>query len=177
MATKRKVDEKEIRKEARKLTEEIESLRERAREKGLAFACLSEEELVKKIKGETSNSPYIYAQSWTSGGSPGSSASYTVYISNPDPTSYFPLYASICFGLGNVVDVADAWNGRDTRWISVSSDRTFMAAGATANFTFNYNVPSGVETGTYNGNTVVWQGDWHDTGTVFDRGSFDIEVS
>ena len=28
--------------------------------------------------------------------------------------------------------------------------------------------------GTYNGNTVTWEGEWHDVGTSFDRGSLDV---
>jgi hypothetical protein len=65
---------------------------------------LSAEELKKKIRGETSKSPFIYAQSWVSGTSPGATAYYTVHVSNPDPVAYFPFYATIFFGLGNFYD-------------------------------------------------------------------------
>ncbi len=167
----------EVKKEVTARIEEIDALRERARELGLAFTSLNEKQLEKKIKGQTSRSPYIYAQSWTSGAAAGSSASYSVYVSNPDPLSYFPFYASIFFGLGNFFPVRDGWAGRDKRWPEFSSDRTYLSTGSTATFTFNYTIPTGLPPGTYNGNTVIWEGEWHDVGTSFDRGSFDVRVS
>jgi hypothetical protein len=167
----------QVKAEASRLLEEIEHLKEMAREQGLAFSSLSEEQLERKIRGETANSPFIYAQAWISGTSPGSSAYYQVYVSNPDPSSYFPLYASIFFGLGNFSPVDEAWSGRDRRWPAFSSDRTHLAAGATTSFRFDYTTPTGLTLGTYNGNSVVWVGDWHDVGQSFDRGSFDVRLS
>lgn len=174
---KYKKTQEEVKAEVKRLSAEIAALRERAREQGQAFSGLDDKELEKKVKGETSNSPFIYAQGWTSGTSPGSPASYTVYVNNPDPVSYFPFYASIYFGLGNFFSVADGWAGRDKRWPDFSSDRTFLNASSTASFTFSYTTPTGLPLGTYNGNTVIWEGEWHDTGQSFDRGSFDVRLS
>jgi hypothetical protein len=167
----------EIRKEVEQRSEEIAALEESARQRGLAFAGLTKEELERKIKGETSKSPYIYGETWTSTGTSGSSATYQVNVSNPDPNWYYPVFVTIYFGLGNFADdVAEAVAGRDSRWPYVSSERTFLAAGGTMSPTFKYTVPTGIPAGTYLGNAVLWVGQWLDKGTYFDRGLFDIAV-
>jgi hypothetical protein len=167
----------EVRKEVERRSEEIAALEQIAQRRGLSFSGLTKEELEKKIKGETSKSPYIYAQGWTSGTGIGSAATYQLWVSNPDPTAYFPVFVTIYFGLGNFADdVAEAVAGHDPKWPYVSSDRTFLAAGGTMNPTFNYTVPMGILAGTYLGNSVLWGGQWHDKGTYFDRGLFDIAV-
>jgi len=166
-----------VKREVAQLKEQIEMLKELAREQGRAFSSLNEDQLTRKVRGETSNSPFIYAQSWTSGTTPGSAASYTVYVRNPDPNAYFPVYVTIFFGLGNFFDVGQAWAGRDKRWPEFSSDRTFFPANSDQSFSFNYMVPTGLPLGTYNGNSVVWRGEFHDVGAAFDRGSFDVKLS
>lgn len=166
-----------VKREVSQLREQIEILKEMAREQGQAFSSLDDDQLTKKVTGETSNSPFIYAQSWTSGTTSGSSASYTVYVRNPDPVSYYPVYATIFFGLGNFFGADQAWNGRDQRWPQVSSDRSLFPANSDRSFTFNYTVPAGLAPGTYNGNVVVWQGSWHDVGASHDQGSFDVKIS
>ncbi|MFG1626096.1 hypothetical protein [Kribbella sp. NPDC049227] len=163
--------------EVSRLLEEIRYIRELARERGLAFSSLDREQLERKIRGETTNSPFIYAQAWVSGTSQGSSAYYAVYVSNPDPVGYFPFYVTIFFGLGNFSETDEAWSGRDNRWPALSSDRMFLAAGASTSFQVDYTTPIGVTPGTYNGNSVLWEGNWHDVGRSFDRGSFDVKVS
>lgn len=176
MAANKKTVE-EVKREVAQLKEQIEVLREQAREQGKAFSALNEAQLTQKVRGETSRSPFIYAQAWTSGTTPGSAASYTVYARNPDPGGHFPFYATIFFGLGNFFEVGQAWAGRDQRWPEFSSERTLFPANSDRSFTFNYTVPTGLPLGTYNGNSVLWQGDWHDVGVAFDRGSFDVKVS
>jgi hypothetical protein len=163
--------------DASRLLEEIRHIGELARERGLAFSSLDREQLERKIRGETANSPFIYVKAWVSGTSEGSAAYYTVYVSNPDPLAYFPFYATIFFGLGNFSETDEAWSGRDSRWPALSSDRTFLAAGASTSFQVNYMTPTGVTPGTYNGNSVLWEGNWHDVGRSFDRGSFDVKLS
>ena len=135
-----------------------------------------EEQLAKKVRRETSKSPFIYAQSWTSGATPGTIANYTVYVRNPDPNGYFPVYATIFFGLGNFFDVGQAWTGRDKRWPEFSSDGTSFPSNSDHSFSFSYTVPSGLPLGTYNGNSVLWRGEFHGVGAVFDRGSFDLQI-
>ena len=167
----------EVKREVDQLKMKIEVLKEQAREQGEAFSSLDEDQLAKKVKGETSKSPFIFAQSWTSGTSRGATAYYTVHVRNPDPNGYFPFYATIFFGLGNFFGTSEAWAGRDRRWPELSSDRTFLSANSDHSFTFNYTIPSDLPLGTYNGNSVLWKGDWHDTGDSFDRGSFDVKLS
>jgi len=175
--SKDKKTAEEIKREVSQLKEEIEALREHARGLGRSFSSLDEEQLSKKVRGETSNSPFIFAQSWTSGTTPGSAANYTVHVRNPDPNGYFPIYVTIFFGLGNFFGADPAWIGRDKRWPEFSSDRTFLAANSNQSFSFAYTVPTGLPLGTYNGNSVVWRGDFHDVGVAFDRGSFDVKLS
>lgn len=163
-----------VKQEVAHLKQQIEVLKERARELGRAFSSLDEDQLTKKVKGETSNSPFIFAQSWTSGTTPGSPATYAVSVRNPDPNGYFPVYATIFFGLGNFFGVDQAWVGRDRRWPEFSSDRIFFSANSDHTFSFNYTVPSGLPLGTYNGNSVIWRGNFIDVGAAFDRGSFDV---
>jgi len=163
-----------VKQEVAHLKQQIEVLKERARELGRAFASLDEDQLTKKVKGETSNSPFMFAQSWTSGAPPGSPAVYAVSVRNPDPNGYFPVYATIFFGLGNFFGVDQAWVGRDRRWPEFSSDRIFFPANSDHTFSFNYTVPSGLPLGTYNGNSVIWRGNFIDVGAAFDRGSFDV---
>jgi hypothetical protein len=165
----------EIKREVTKLTEQIGMLERAAREQNLAFSSLDPKQLERKASGETSNSPYIFAQMWTSAATPGTSAIYRVYVQNPDPFGYFPFYASIYYGLGNFLGVGEGWVGRDLRWPGMSSERTVLPASTSQSFDFNYKVPT-VPLGTYNGNAVIWRGEWHDVGTSFDRGSFDFKV-
>src|SRR5215212_6051060 len=96
--------EQDINREVEQRLQEIELLREEAQHKGLSFASLSEEQLTKRIRGESSESPFIYTEMWTSLAHRGAAASYTVTISNPDLTSYYPLFVSIFFGAANFLD-------------------------------------------------------------------------
>jgi hypothetical protein len=165
-----------IRHEVAQLKKQIEVLKEQARERGQAFSSLDEDQLMKKVKGETSDSPFIFSQTWTSSATAGSAANYTVHVRNPDPTQYFPVYATIFFGLGNFFGADQAWTGRDRRWPEFSSDRTYFPPNSDRSFSFDYTVPSGLPLGTYNGNSVVWRGEFHDVGVVLDRSSFDVKL-
>ena len=170
--------QRDVKQEVDRRLEEIAQLKEQAQQQGLAFSSPTEEQLSKKIRGETSKSPYIYGQAWTSGTTIGSPATYQVWVANPDPAAYFPSYVTIFFGLANFLDdLGEALDARDGRWPYVSSARTFLAAGATMSPLFKYTTPAGIPAGTYLGNSVVWQGDWHDQGAYFDRGLFDIALS
>jgi len=165
-----------VRHEVAQLKEEIEVLRERARELGRAFSSLDENQLTKKVKGQSSNSPFAFATSWLGVQTSGGPADFSVQVRNPDPGAVFPVYATIFFGLGNFFSADQAWAGRDRRWPEFSSDRTFFPANSTLPFSFNYTVPLGLPLGTYNGNWVLWRGEFFDVGAVFDRGSFDVKL-
>jgi hypothetical protein len=173
----------EIKKEVEQKTREMEMLEKEARDQGLSFSCLNQDQLTRKIKGETSKSPYIYAQLWNSGPSPGSSAMYSVYVSNPDPVGYYPVFASIFFGAANFLDVGDLGEAlaagnfnNDQRWPYMSSRPFGLAPGASINEELYYTTPTAPFT-TYVGNCVVWGGEFHGTGRYFDRGLFYVTLT
>ena len=177
MAQRKKPD-REVKEELERRREEIGFLRQQAQQQGLAFSAPSDEQLEKKIRGETANSPYIYGMSWTSGTVPGSTAYYQVWISNPDAVGHYFTFVSVFFGVANFFgNIADGIIGRDDRWPSLSSPPFSLAAGGTATQSFNYVTPSTVPRSTYLGNAVVWRGDFHDTGVYFDRGLFYVTLS
>jgi hypothetical protein len=174
----------ELKKEVAQRLREIELFRREAQDQALAFSALTEEELTKRAQVESSGTPYIYSMSWTSGTYPGSPAYFKVHISNPDPTGYYPVFASIFFGVANFLDNTSFgesaahgnFNG-DSRWPYMSSRPFSLASGATAEETFNYTTPTDVPPTTYPGNVVVWRGQHHDQGVYFDRGFFYVTLS
>jgi hypothetical protein len=167
--------EQEVKREVEQRLKEIKLLK--AQDKKLKFSSLSEDELLGKVRRQTAKSPYIYAQAWTSGTSIGAPASYAVYISNPDPTGYYPTFVSIFFGVANFLDdIAEALAGRDQRWPYLTIAPFSLASGATTTQTFNYTTPSGIVASTYLGNSLVWAGAYHDKGSFFDRGLFDVSL-
>ncbi|MDQ3821735.1 MAG: hypothetical protein M3321_00655 [Actinomycetota bacterium] len=156
---------------------EIEQLKQDAAARGLAFSAPTREQLEKKIRRETGQSPYIYSMSWTSGTSAGSPAYYNLYAANPDPTGYYPVFVTIFFGLANFFDdLSEAVDARDVRWPYVSSEPTYVAAGANLAASFSYTTPSGLPKGTYVANAVLWAGQYHDKGVYFDRGLFYVTL-
>jgi hypothetical protein len=176
--------EQEVKREVDQRLREIELLKRQAQDQGLAFSALGEAEITRKVRGEASGTPYIYSLSWTSGASPGNPAYFAVYISNPDPNGYYPVFASIFFGVANFLNNAgfgeaasDGNFNMDRRWPYMSTRPFSLAAGATANETFNYTTPAGVPLTTYIGNVVVWRGEHHDQGVYFDRGLFYVTLS
>ena len=72
--------------------------------------------------------------------------------------------------------VEQGWIGRDKRWPEFSSDRTSFPANSDLSFSFTYTATTGLPLGTYNGNSVVWSGEFFDVGTSCDRGSFDVKL-
>jgi hypothetical protein len=110
-----------VRHEVAQLKEEIEVLRERARELGQAFSSLDEDQLTKKVKGQSSKSPFAFAQSWTSGQTPGGPAGFSVQVRNPDPSAYFPVYTTIF--LASAISSAPTKPGPDGTGVGQSSHR------------------------------------------------------
>ncbi len=169
--------EQDINRQVEQLLREIELLKEEAQHQGLSFSSLSEEDLVRKVRGETSSSPFIFGQGWTSRTSPGSSALYRVNFSNPDPTGYSPVFVTIFFGAANFLDdIGEGLSGRDLRWPYLSSQGVGLASGASREQTFQYTTPTNVPLSTYLGNSVLWRGEYHDKGAYFDRGLFDVTL-
>lgn len=157
---------------------EIELLKQEAQQQGLAFSTPTKEQLEKKIRGDTSNSPHIYAQNWTSSTTPGSPAHYQVYVSNPDPIGYYPMFVSVFFGVANFFDnIADGIAGRDERWPYLTSAPFSLASAGTSSQAFNYTTPTIAGRSTYVGNAVLWRGDLHDKGAYCDRGLFYVTLT
>jgi hypothetical protein len=169
--------EEEIRREVDQRLQELEYLRQQAVGRGLKFTALTEEELTRKASRETARSPYIFAQGWTSGTTPGSTANYTVSVANPDPDGYYPLFVTIFFGLANfLTDVGGGPPGRNPEWPYVSSEAFSLLSGQSANQSFTYTTPTTVPLGTYLGNAVFWRGEYHDQGSYLDRGLFEVTL-
>lgn len=170
--------EAEAREIAKRLLQEIEFRGQEARARGERFEHLDEPALVRKLTGETANSPFINSLSWSSA-PPGGTTSLIVGIHNPDPTSYsgFSLFGYLLFGPANFVLADDAALASvDVRfpryWKSLG-----VAAGGNASATFSIAVPAGITPGVYVGNCFLVLRRSFDPGTVFDRSSFDLTVT
>jgi hypothetical protein len=173
-----KKSDREVQAEVERRLEEIAQLREQAQGQGQAFSAPSEEQLTKKIRAESGNSPYIYSESWTSAATGGSIAYYSLWAANPDSTPHYSVFTTIFFGLANFfTDLGEGIDARDSRWPYISSDGLMLPVGGTINPRFTYTTPVGLPAGTYLGNAVLWRGDYHDIGQYFDRGLFPVRVT
>jgi hypothetical protein len=166
-----KKSEAEVKKELKRLLAEIKVRKEQAEKLGRAFVSPSEEQLIRKIRGETSNSPFFFIQEWDSFTTAGSRCYYIANYTNPDPGLRL-CFVTMFFGLAHLdPDINSAIGARDTRWPFVSTQLTLLQPGETGIAEFDYTVPY-VPKGTYFGNTVLWG--WNpseDLGTLFDRGA------
>jgi hypothetical protein len=172
-----KKTDKEVQQQVEQVLREIELHKQQTQQRGLTYSGLSEEQIVKKVRGETAKSPFITGEGWTSGTHPGSPATYSVNIFNPDPVGYYPMFVTIFFGLANFFgNIAEGWEGRDKRWPELSTAPFSISAGGSTTQNFSYTVPVGVPLSTYLGEAVVWVGDFHDIGKYFDRGFFYVTL-
>jgi hypothetical protein len=172
----RRRSEAQVKEEVKRLLEEIELLREQTQRRGLAFASLNEEELTKKISGETSKSPFIYYEGYVAAATPGSAAYVEIGYKNPDP-NFSQICVTIFFGLANfAADITAALAGQHAGWPYVSDAPTIVAAnGGSGVAKFNYTTPM-VARGTYLGNGVLWQPRYFDVGTYLDRSLFEVRL-
>ena len=159
----------EVKKALKRLLKENEELKKRAQKRGSAFAGLSAKQLTRKLRGETSNSPFFTGQAWDQFASPGSPCFFLANYFNPDPGVRL-CFVTIFFGLGNLdPDIASALAARDTAWPYVSTELVILNTDETGIADITYPVPFGPK-GTYIGNAVLWE--WTiggDVGRVFDR--------
>ena len=170
--------ETEARKIAEPLLEKVEFVREEAHERRERFEALTKEQLLSKIMGKTSKSPYFYAQSWGSA-SPGGSTTYTAYVHNPDPNGYsgYWLFGYLLFGPANFIGSPDvAFTSVDERFPRYYQ-RCSVAAGSDTSMTFAIDVPAGLKTGIYIGNCFLVTRNSFDVGSSGDRAAFDLTVS
>jgi hypothetical protein len=170
--------EDEARKIAESMLEKIEFLRQEASERRERFEALTKEQLQSKIKGETSKSPFFFAQTWGSA-SPGSSTTYRAHVHNPDPNGYsgFSLFGHLFFGPANFIASSDlALTSVDPRFPHYYQP-CGVAAGSDTSMTFTIDVPAGLRPGIYIGNCFLVLRNPFDVGGYFDRASFNLTVS
>jgi hypothetical protein len=161
------------------LRAKIEYLRQEAGERRERFEALEEEQLRRKVRGQTAQSPFFFAQSWGSA-APGGSTSYTAYVHNPDPGGYsgFWLFGYLFFGPANFIsDTNLALASKIDERFPYSYQRLSIAAGSDASATFTVGVGSTVAPGIYLGNCFLVLRDSFDVGTYFDRAAFDLTVT
>lgn len=170
--------EAEARKIAESLLEKVEFLRQNAQESRERFEALTKEQMVRKIMGKTSNSPYFYAQGWGSAG-PGGSTTYTAYVHNPDPSGYsgYWLFGYLVFGPANFIGNSDvALTSVDERFPRYCQ-RCGVAANSDTSLTFTIDVPAALKPGIYIGNCFLVRRESFDVGSYVDRAAFDLTVS
>ena len=175
MAAKSKNDARKI---AASLQKKAEFLKEEASKRGERFESLTDEELVKKIRGETSNSPFFSSQSWGSS-SPGGTANYTANVHNPDPNGYsgFWLFGHLLFGPANFIGSSDlALTSVDPRFPHYYQ-RCTVAANSDTSMSFTVDVPAGIRPGIYIGNCFLVRRSSFDVGSYIDRAAFDLTVN
>jgi hypothetical protein len=167
----RKRSDRDVKEELERILEENERLAEQAHQQGQAFSAPSPEELEKKLRGETSNSPIITGQGWTSTVPLGGNSNYTVYLKNPDPSGYGYVMVSYFVGSVNFFDSpADMVIARDQRFGQFGNAGLYLAPnGGTGSVSYVLPVPTTVPKTTYYGNALVWLADLHDKGTYVDR--------
>jgi hypothetical protein len=168
--------DKDINNTLKKLSDEIDVLRNQARNKGLAFSSPTAEQLEKKLK--SAHTPFIYSMAWTSSGSAIGPFTYYVYVTNPDPNAYFDLFAYFFFGPANMVpDVGTALLSVDERLPRMFASFPYMSPGSNGSVQFNYKFSSGIPAGLYMGNAFIFLREVHDVGAYADRGCINVEIS
>lgn len=168
----------EIEKRAEKILSEIANLEKKAKEEGLEFTSLSKNEIIDKLLGKTSRSPFIYLQIWTPSGQPGQTRSYKVGIHNPDSFIQAGLFVSVFFGIANFLpDIGVGLCGRYYQWPVLSSGMFNLGADQSTTKSFSYKIPNDIPLTTYLGNSVLWGWHPHDIGQYSDRGCFFLNVT
>jgi len=176
--TKRK-SEAQAKKELSRLLEQIESSRTAARRDGREFVSSTEEQLLRRIRGDAGNSPFFTWASFDGVQSPGGVISYMANYYNPDPVGHLAA-VSIIFGLG-ILDAAipGAIALRDARWPYVSTHPiTVLEPGANGVAQLSFPAPFAAK-GVYIGNVVLWGGSnflFHESAKIFDRTMFWVSL-
>lgn len=172
-------DDQAVRQEVERRLQEIQLLEQEAKDQGRRSRFLREEELARKVRGESSASPYIFGAAWYSPVPLGGSAGVRVYVANSDPTSFSYLLVTLFFdGVSNFLsDIGLGPAGRNLEWPYSSTPPFSLASGSTSAQSFPYNIPTGIMLGTYIGNVILWAGFYFGTGTYLDRFFFDVTVT
>jgi hypothetical protein len=162
----------------KRIRQVIERERKKADRRGRNFTAPTDEELLRKL-GKV-NSPIIVYQAWTDTAG-GGAVSYDMGVHNPDSFSWVNLYVHVFVGPANPVNaIGAALQCVDERFPRLTQPDFFglsVSPGVTENVHFDLSVPAGIEPSEYLGNSFVFQVDYHDVGTYFDRGCFPFTVS
>lgn len=163
----------------KRILHEQEQQRDAFKKKGMQFTALDEEQLRAKLA--RARSPMIVSQGWSGSAPAGGSLSYTVNIHNPDPAGWVWLFGHVFVGPANMIaDVGEALDAIDDRFARLTlPDFPGLSLGPNemAALTYSVGVPAGTPLTNYQGNTFLYQADWHDTGVYLDRGTFVFAVS
>jgi|tagenome__1003787_1003787.scaffolds.fasta_scaffold20392833_1 hypothetical protein len=161
------------------MLEELERRSEQARDEGLNFTAMTEEQLVAKLG--KARSPMIISQSWSGGTTSPGALSYSLGIFNPDPDQRIWLFVHVFVGPANVApDVGDALQAVDVRFPRLTEPAFSgfsIDAGATNSLSFSLDVPAGVQPSNYLGNAFLFAATWHDPAEYLDRSLFVFSVS
>jgi hypothetical protein len=163
----------------RGLLEELEKRRAEAESEGLNFIAPTEEQLLKRIRGD--HSPSITWQTIPSAAAPGGTAPYNLGIFNPDPINWAWLFVHMFIGPAHLASQMDeAVSAVDTRFPRLTLPAypgLFLLAGASQTLSFNIRVPRGIEPSNYFGTTFLFQSVWFGPNMNLDRTSFVFEVT
>lgn len=176
--TKRK-SEAQAKKELGRILEQIESSRTTARRDGREFVSSTEEQLLRRIRGDAGNSPFFTHASFDGVKSPGGVISYAGNYYNPDPVRHM-VAMSIFFGLGILdASIPAAIALRDARWPYISTlPITIVEPGATGIAELAFPAPFAAK-GFYIGNVVLWGGSnfiFYESAKIFDRAMFWVNL-
>jgi hypothetical protein len=162
--------EAEVNKALKRILKSLEVMKKQAQERGHAFVGLSREQLIRKLRGETSNSPFFTGHAWDQLTNSGSPSFYLTNYFNPDPVAHV-CFVSLFFGLAHLEpDLSSAIAARDTRWPCVSTELAVIGPGELGVAEFTYTVPFAPR-GTYFGNSLLWRhGLSEPVGELFERG-------
>jgi hypothetical protein len=160
---------------------DISLLKEEAEQKGEEFNALREEELLKKVKGENSNSPFFYSIRLLNARGPHENLSAYLLVANPDPVVYCYLYVSLFFAAANMLDdnafcqeLAAASRDTDSPWRHQTGYGFDLPAGGRMRIPFSFSKPAGVFRTDHFPNCVLWQREAFRQGTYFDRTCFEV---
>jgi hypothetical protein len=165
--------------QVKKLLGELESHKKSFEKRGLSYTVLEEDQLRAKLA--RAKSPMIIGQGWSGSVSAGSPLNYDVIVHNPDPGAWIWLFAHVFVGFANpVASLGEAAGAVDTRFPRLTQPEfagLTLAANESQTLSYSLSVPGGIEPSNYQGNTFLYQADWHDVGTYFDRGTFIFKVT
>ena len=157
---------------------EIQKAKKERVKAGVSFTALTREQLLKKL--QRTESPIIIWQGWSDSTLPGGTIYYTVGVSNPDPVSWDYLALAVFVGNRNPIRNSDVFlTDFDRRFPTLAQPHPFgfsLGPLASTSYNFELKIPAGVDKTSYFGNSVLFQLNFHDIGTYFDRGVFFFAV-